>query len=376
MATDQRWSATRTGRSASTASGLQPRHHWGRLLERSAPQSGWGISRYQYDNNTAIHLVNLETSSPHSRSSVERAPQGKQVTYGLPHTSLSIHFLKRVTSIIHIQFHTGFALSGVGWGRRGDPAGCRRNSWAPYSVNTKDAPLPAQSSIACTVTGGITESSMLPALTAPLITLVKKTPSGTPVLKVNLSLGSTSCCPGRWICAVSPPTRVSSLCLECAAGEAVEMSLRRWGWGLRRGNCNKPIRFLRGLFSALPCPPVFIWKEGRFRQHKLLAAHLDNHKTPGAEPILAQGPSGSKWPSWQDTLPSPTHKDPCLSSSPTHLTPALTSLWQNRQPNRLWKYKRDSCPLYFCCKRNRQIHLKMGHPEAQETHWDFMSPKL
>lgn len=103
-------------------------HHWGRLLERSAPQSGWGISRYQYDNNTAIHLVNLETSSPHSRSSVERAPQGKQVTYGLPHTWVYQFILWRVTGIIHIQFHTGFALSGVGWGRRGGP------SWLPQEL--------------------------------------------------------------------------------------------------------------------------------------------------------------------------------------------------------------------------------------------------
>ena len=92
---------------------------------------------------------------------------------------------------------------------------------------------------------------MLPALIAPPITLVKKTPSGIPVLKVSLSLGSTSWCPGRWICAVSPPTRVSSLCLECAAREAVEVSLRRWGWGLRGGNCSKTIGFLRGP-SSLP----------------------------------------------------------------------------------------------------------------------------
>lgn len=162
MATDQRWSATRTGRLQAQPLGCDHGHHWGRLLERSAPQSGWGISRYQYDNNTAIHLVNLETSSPHSQSSVERAPQGKQGTYGLPHTythmNLSIHFLKRVISIIHVKFHTGFALSGVGWGRKGDPAGCRRSSWVPYSVNTKDAPLPAQSSIMCTVTCGISKS--------------------------------------------------------------------------------------------------------------------------------------------------------------------------------------------------------------------------
>lgn len=43
-------------------------HHWGRLLERSAPQSGHGISHYQYDNNKAIHLVNLEVSSLAARA--------------------------------------------------------------------------------------------------------------------------------------------------------------------------------------------------------------------------------------------------------------------------------------------------------------------
>lgn len=32
------------------------------------------------------------------------------------------------------------------------------SSWVPYSVNTKDAPLPAQSSIMCTVTCGISKS--------------------------------------------------------------------------------------------------------------------------------------------------------------------------------------------------------------------------
>ena len=138
-------------------------HHWERLLGRSAPQSGWGISRYHYDNNTAIHLVNLETSSPPSWSSAERAPpthphphphphtgqagdlRSLTHTHTHTHTSISTHFLKRVIGIIHTQLHTGFALSGVGRGWKGDPAGCRGNSWVPYSVNTKGAPLPAQS---------------------------------------------------------------------------------------------------------------------------------------------------------------------------------------------------------------------------------------
>lgn len=36
----------------------------GRLLRREAPQSGSGISHYQYDNNNSIHLVKLKVSSP------------------------------------------------------------------------------------------------------------------------------------------------------------------------------------------------------------------------------------------------------------------------------------------------------------------------
>lgn len=86
----------------------------GRLLRREAPQSGSGISHYQYDNNNSIHLVKLKVSSPwiQGHGGFHWAWAGLQ----LPRHVWSTFWRVRTMGN---QFITGLALSRMGCGRRG-----------------------------------------------------------------------------------------------------------------------------------------------------------------------------------------------------------------------------------------------------------------
>lgn len=154
-------------------------------------------------------------------------------------------------------------------------------------------------------------------------------------------------------------------------------SLRRWEWGRGVEITSKPNQVIscRSSFSAFHSVGVHL-EEGEVQQPTPHASSPGRPwDTRRSHKIHTQHPRGESY-CHEGTDPrrdAPSHSGwPCLLSCRIHLF-QLSALWENRQLNRLWKTRRDSCLLYLFCK-NRWIHLRMGHLEVQETHLDFWTP--